>query len=128
MQPTGRVELQNDRLETLPGEIREQLIWRVARVNSSAEFVLHARSTANGMLPYQMYLKHLVSRIPEMTQQERFESPYHDYLQAPLQPLMDNLESALFDHAKKESMDSERFIAYVISEDEGGRSKPFMSG
>lgn len=28
-----------------------------------------------------------------MNKQDRFEAPYYDYLQAPLQPLMDNLES-----------------------------------
>jgi hypothetical protein len=39
------------------------------------------------------YLDHVRSRLFPMNEQDRFESPYYDYLQAPLQPLMDNLES-----------------------------------
>jgi len=31
--------------------------------------------------------------MPDVTDQEEFENPYLDYLQMPLQPLADNLES-----------------------------------
>lgn len=39
------------------------------------------------------YLDHVRSRLFPLSEQDQFESPYYDYLQAPLQPLMDNLES-----------------------------------
>ena len=42
---------------------------------------------------YLQYLEHLRLKLFPMPEQDRFESPYYDYLQAPLQPLMDNLES-----------------------------------
>jgi hypothetical protein len=37
------------------------------------------------------YIRHLFSSRSRRTLQERYEMPYYDYLQAPLQPLMDNL-------------------------------------
>jgi protein arginine N-methyltransferase 5 len=50
------------------------------------------------LLPYQMYLSFLVSRgSAGMTQMEQYEAPYLDQLQAPLQPLMDNLESQTYE-------------------------------
>ena len=48
---------------------------------------------AEGLGAYLLYLRHFLSRKPPPTMEERFESPYYDYLQAPLQPLQDNLES-----------------------------------
>jgi len=50
-----------------------------------------------GMVPYQQYLRYLHNKQPAMTEQEQFEGPYLDYLQAPLQPLMDNLESQTYE-------------------------------
>ena len=35
-------------------------------------------------------------------QQQTFESPYYDFLQAPLQPLMDNLESSTYETFEKD--------------------------
>ena len=37
-----------------------------------------------------------------MSAQEAFESPYYDYLQSPLQPLMDNLESQTYEVFEKD--------------------------
>lgn len=40
------------------------------------------------------YVRHVMKRNEkERTQKEHFEVPYRDFLQAPLQPLQDNLES-----------------------------------
>lgn len=47
----------------------------------------------SGYTPYLQYLEHLRSQLFPLSEEERFEAPYYDYLQAPLQPLMDNLES-----------------------------------
>ena len=47
-----------------------------------------------GMVPYQQYLRYLHNKQPPMTEQEQFEAPYLDYLQAPLQVIV------LFSHRK----------------------------
>ena len=39
----------------------------------------------------------LAPLAPPSGTQDRFEGPYYDYLQAPLQPLMDNLESQTYE-------------------------------
>ncbi|KDO33208.1 hypothetical protein SPRG_02020 [Saprolegnia parasitica CBS 223.65] len=49
-------------------------------------------------LPYVQYLEHLWStRSSCPDAKATFEAPYLDYLQAPLQPLMDNLESQTYE-------------------------------
>eukprot|EP01012_Entosiphon_sulcatum_P039880 TRINITY_DN5327_c0_g1_i1.p1 TRINITY_DN5327_c0_g1~~TRINITY_DN5327_c0_g1_i1.p1 ORF type:complete len:616 (+),score=76.75 TRINITY_DN5327_c0_g1_i1:249-1850(+) len=47
--------------------------------------------------PYFDHIKSVHKSIPEPTPQQQYESPYYDYLQAPLQPLMDNLESQTYE-------------------------------
>ena len=53
---------------------------------------------------YWEYLAYLFGKLPEMTEQERVEAGYRDYLQAPLQPLMDNLESQTYETFEKDDM------------------------
>eukprot|EP00003_Mantamonas_plastica_P002952 TRINITY_DN1235_c2_g1_i1.p1 TRINITY_DN1235_c2_g1~~TRINITY_DN1235_c2_g1_i1.p1 ORF type:complete len:703 (-),score=243.77 TRINITY_DN1235_c2_g1_i1:16-2124(-) len=55
-----------------------------------------------GDQPYLQYLNFLHSKIPPMTEDEAFTAPYYDYLQAPLQPLMDNLESQTYETFEKD--------------------------
>ncbi|RKP11211.1 protein arginine N-methyltransferase 5 [Thamnocephalis sphaerospora] len=45
---------------------------------------------------YQQYVRHLARTQPPPNACEAFAVGYQDYLQAPLQPLMDNLESATY--------------------------------
>jgi len=52
---------------------------------------------AGGYEIYLQYLEHLRLKLFPVPEQDRFESPYYDYLQAPLQPLMDNLESQTYE-------------------------------
>jgi protein arginine N-methyltransferase 5 len=49
------------------------------------------------MLVYSQYLQHLFTHRPQLTDSEAFEQPYWDYLQIPLQPLADNLESQTYE-------------------------------
>jgi len=44
-----------------------------------------------------------------MTSQEQFELPYHDYLQAPLQPLQDDLESQTYETFEKDPV---KYVQY----------------
>ena len=57
---------------------------------------------AEGLGAYVLYLRHFLSKKPPPTMEERFESPYYDYLQAPLQPLQDNLESQTYETFEKD--------------------------
>ncbi|CAK9051866.1 unnamed protein product [Durusdinium trenchii] len=51
---------------------------------------------------YLHYVARLFQSRPAPTAQEQFETPYHDWLQAPLQPLQDNLESQTYETFEKD--------------------------
>jgi hypothetical protein len=51
---------------------------------------------------YWEYLAYIFGKLEEVSEQERLESGYRDYLQAPLQPLMDNLESQTYETFEKD--------------------------
>lgn len=53
---------------------------------------------------YLRYIARLFQTRPPLTPQEQFELPYHDYLQAPLQPLQDDLESQTYETFEKDSL------------------------
>jgi protein arginine N-methyltransferase 5 len=65
-----------------------------------------------GMLVYLQYLSHLISKIPPQSQEERFIAPYNDFLQAPLQPLMDNLESQTYETFEKDPV---KYVNYRLA-------------
>jgi protein arginine N-methyltransferase 5 len=60
---------------------------------------------------YLNYVARLFQSKPAHTPQEQFELPYHDYLQAPLQPLQDDLESQTYETFEKDP------VKYVRYED-----------
>lgn len=60
---------------------------------------------------YLHYIARLFQSKPALTPQENFELPYHDYLQAPLQPLQDDLESQTYETFEKDP------VKYVRYED-----------
>merc|ERR1712232_1192656 len=64
--------------------------------------------TSKGFLNY---VARLYQSKPPHTPQEQFELPYHDYLQAPLQPLQDDLESQTYETFEKDP------VKYVRYED-----------
>lgn len=51
---------------------------------------------------YQQYITHVFSKTPTFTKTEQFLQPFHDFIQDPLQPLMDNLESATYEVFEKD--------------------------
>lgn len=55
------------------------------------------------------YIVYLFRKIDPVSEQELVEAGYRDYLQAPLQPLMDNLESATYETFEK---DASKYIQY----------------
>ncbi|KKY17616.1 putative protein methyltransferase [Diplodia seriata] len=52
--------------------------------------------------PHLSYIRHLQKNQPPKTQIERFGSGYQDFLQSPLQPLADNLESITYEVFEKD--------------------------
>lgn len=52
--------------------------------------------------PHLSYIRHLQRKQPPRTEAERYAAGYQDYLQAPLQPLADNLESVTYEVFEKD--------------------------
>ncbi|KAK7033061.1 protein arginine N-methyltransferase [Favolaschia claudopus] len=79
--------------------IRESMTHRPIVILSGANAGLHTRG---GELAYSQYLRHLEKTSPAIQAAltsgtvENFAQGYQDYLQAPLQPLMDNLQSVTY--------------------------------
>ncbi|GAU28199.1 hypothetical protein TSUD_313580 [Trifolium subterraneum] len=73
----------------------------------------HNRSVADSQRhPLRLYLDyvgHLYQKMDPLPEQERFELGYRDYLQSPLQPLMDNLEARTYETFEKDAM---KYIQY----------------
>merc|ERR1711865_879032 len=63
-------------------------------------------------MAHQQYLRWLCKYKPQ-TAQEQFEAPYADYLQIPLQPLQDNLESATYETFEKDPVKYAQYEAAV---------------
>jgi len=63
-----------------------------------AQIVIRGKSRhPEGLVPYVRYIHYLNGeKRPKPSSKDQFESPYYDYLQLPLQPLMDNLESQTY--------------------------------
>ncbi|KAL6578609.1 Protein arginine N-methyltransferase 5 [Orobanche minor] len=53
---------------------------------------------------YIDYVAFLYQKMDPLPQQERFEFGYRDYLQSPLQPLMDNLEAQTYEIFEKDTV------------------------
>ena len=58
---------------------------------------------------YWEYLAHMYSKLPAMSDHQRLEASYRDYLQSPLQPLADNLESQVYETFEK---DETKYVQY----------------
>ncbi|CAK8676161.1 unnamed protein product [Clavelina lepadiformis] len=63
----------------------------------------------DGVRVYQQYIAHLYENQPPPDQYEIFSKGYEDYLQSPLQPLMDNLESATYEVFEKDPV---KYVKY----------------
>ena len=62
----------------------------------------HAKKRQKDPTPHLSYIRHLQRTQPRRSTIERFGSGYQDYLQAPLQPLTDNLESITYEVFEKD--------------------------
>ncbi|TPX59935.1 hypothetical protein PhCBS80983_g02169 [Powellomyces hirtus] len=79
-----------------------QLMELNVQVVISTECIDEKLNAAGGIAAYQQYIRHIYRTRPELGIVDQFASGYHDYLQSPLQPLMDNLESATYEVFEKD--------------------------
>lgn len=59
--------------------------------------------------PHLVYFRYLQRNQPPRTELEKFGSGYQDYLQAPLQPLTDNLESVTYEVFEKDPVKYDQY-------------------
>ena len=62
---------------------------------------------------YQQYLDHLYQQVPVGDPLQQFARGYEDYLQCPLQPLMDNLESQTYEVFEKDPVKYSEYEAAI---------------
>jgi len=58
---------------------------------------------------YLIYIRHLQKNQPPQSTVEKFGSGYQDFLQAPLQPLADNLESITYEVFEKDPVKYDQY-------------------
>ncbi|XP_074564500.1 protein arginine N-methyltransferase 5 [Curcuma longa] len=63
---------------------------------------IEALPAQHELKPYLDYVAYLYQRLDPLPEQERFELGYRDFLQSPLQPLMDNLEAQTYETFEKD--------------------------
>jgi protein arginine N-methyltransferase 5 len=77
------------------------------------------KSKSEDVTAHLIYIRYLQRNQPVRTAIEKFGSGYQDYLQAPLQPLTDNLESVTYEVFEKDPVKYdwyERAIAQALSD------------
>jgi protein arginine N-methyltransferase 5 len=72
-------------------------------------WVLRGRADAAGLADYADCLCRLHAKMPQYSDNERLERMYMDYLQSPLQPLKDNLESQTYEIFEKDPV---KYVQY----------------
>ena len=78
------------------------------------------------------YLSFLFRRQPSLTPTELLEAPYLDYLQSPLQPLQDNLESQTYETFERDAIkydvyqEAIRTALLEWTDHEGNEAKPIV--
>ncbi|KAG6518018.1 hypothetical protein ZIOFF_021419 [Zingiber officinale] len=76
---------------------------------------IEALPARHELKPYLDYVAYLYQRLDPLPEQERFELGYRDFLQSPLQPLMDNLEAQTYETFEKD------VVKYSQAAEETGR-------
>ncbi|KAG2220444.1 hypothetical protein INT45_004186 [Circinella minor] len=87
-------------LKKLMHRIQPQIIVTLPDVN------IHPSAAPSS---YQEYIRYLNRNLPEMNDVDRFASGYHDYLQAPLQPLMDNLDNSMYETFERDPIKYQQY-------------------
>uniref|UniRef100_A0A8C4N9H1 Protein arginine N-methyltransferase 5 n=1 Tax=Eptatretus burgeri TaxID=7764 RepID=A0A8C4N9H1_EPTBU len=99
--PTG-IFLTNKKGFPVLSRAHQQLLFRLFKLD--VQFVVKGtnRHSDKELRTYQQYLEHLFHNRPASTSYDLYSKGYEDYLQCPLQPLMDNLESQTYEVFEKD--------------------------
>ena len=76
--------------------LNHQLIMKQL-MKQNVNFVLRGRHPSDDLDSYYQYLCHMFKTHDKLDGEEKIEFSYRNYLQSPLQPLADNLESATYE-------------------------------
>ncbi|XP_077472223.1 protein arginine N-methyltransferase 5 [Stigmatopora argus] len=80
----------------------QRIIVRLFKLEAQFIFTGTNRHTEKDFRSYLQYLEYLSQNRPTPNSYELFAKGYEDYLQSPLQPLMDNLESQTYEVFEKD--------------------------
>lgn len=69
---------------------------------AQSEHIKSRKKRKDDPTPHLSYIRYLQRKQPTRTEAERYGAGYQDYLQAPLQPLADNLESVTYEVFEKD--------------------------
>ncbi|XP_073431544.1 protein arginine N-methyltransferase 5 [Dendrobates tinctorius] len=83
-------------------KVHQRLIFRLFKLE--VQFIISGihRHSEKDFCSYLQYLEYLSQNRPPPNSYEMFAKGYEDYLQSPLQPLMDNLESQTYEVFEKD--------------------------
>jgi len=77
------------------------------------QIIVYGAQRGHQMKFYQQYLDHLYQQVPVGDPLQQFARGYEDYLQCPLQPLMDNLESQTYEVFEKDPVKYSEYEAAI---------------
>uniref|UniRef100_A0A668AWD8 Protein arginine N-methyltransferase 5 n=1 Tax=Myripristis murdjan TaxID=586833 RepID=A0A668AWD8_9TELE len=80
----------------------QRIIFRLFKLEAQFIFSGTSRHSEKDFRSYLQYLEYLNQNRPAPNAYELFAKGYEDYLQSPLQPLMDNLESQTYEVFEKD--------------------------
>uniref|UniRef100_A0A6Q2XRJ4 Protein arginine N-methyltransferase 5 n=1 Tax=Esox lucius TaxID=8010 RepID=A0A6Q2XRJ4_ESOLU len=80
----------------------QKIIFRLFKLEAQFIFTGTSRHSEKDFRSYLQYLEYLNQNRPAPNAYELFAKGYEDYLQSPLQPLMDNLESQTYEVFEKD--------------------------
>uniref|UniRef100_A0A3P8X235 Protein arginine N-methyltransferase 5 n=1 Tax=Cynoglossus semilaevis TaxID=244447 RepID=A0A3P8X235_CYNSE len=80
----------------------QRIIFRLFKLEAQFIFTGTSRHSDKDFRSYLQYLEYLNQNRPSPNSYELFAKGYEDYLQSPLQPLMDNLESQTYEVFEKD--------------------------
>ncbi|XP_071368787.1 protein arginine N-methyltransferase 5 isoform X2 [Centroberyx affinis] len=80
----------------------QRIIFRLFKLEAQFIFTGTSRHSEKDFRSYLQYLEYLNQNRPSPNAYELFAKGYEDYLQSPLQPLMDNLESQTYEVFEKD--------------------------
>ncbi|XP_058872840.1 protein arginine N-methyltransferase 5 [Acipenser ruthenus] len=83
-------------------KLHQRIIFRLFKLDAQFIFTGSNRHSDKEFRSYLQYLQYLNENRPAPNSYEVFAKGYEDYLQSPLQPLMDNLESQTYEVFEKD--------------------------